>query len=315
MAISLSIQQRIEELKKEKNAVLLAHNYQIPEVQDVADFIGDSLALSRKAAASDAEVIVFCGVHFMAETAAILCPDKKVLIPDLGAGCSLASTIVAEDVRAWKEEHPSGVVVAYVNTAADVKAEADYCCTSTNAVKVVQAIPADKEVFFVPDMFLGAYVQKMTGRKIHLWQGECHVHAGIRSEDITAKMAQHPDAEFLIHPECGCVSNCMHMVAEGEVDASRTHILSTEGMVRRVSESPASEFIIATETGILYRMEKENPTKSLYPANPDAVCKYMKMITLDKVLRSLEKGVFEVTVPPETAARARRAIDRMVAIG
>jgi len=315
MALSLSIQQRIDELKREKNAILLAHNYQVPAVQDVADFVGDSLALSRKAAATDAEVIVFCGVHFMAETASILCPDKKILIPDLGAGCSLAATIVAEDVRAWKEEHPDGLVVAYVNTSAEVKAEADYCCTSTNAVKVVQSIPADREVFFVPDLFLGDYVQKTTGRKLHLWQGECHVHAGIRPEDITAKMAAHPEAEFLIHPECGCVSNCMHMVASGEVDADRTHILSTEGMVRRVKESPADEFIIATETGILYRMEKENPTKRLIPANPDAVCKYMKMITPEKVLRSLEKDVFEVRVPAETATRARRAIDRMVAIG
>jgi len=315
MALSIFIQQRIEELKREKNAILLAHNYQIPAVQDVADFIGDSLALSRKAAATDAEVIVFCGVHFMAETAAILCPDKKVLIPDLDAGCSLASTIVAEDVRAWKEEHPGGAVVAYVNTAAAVKAEADYCCTSTNAVKVVQSIPADQEVFFVPDMFLGDYVRKVTGRKIHLWQGECHVHAGIRPEDITAKMAEYPKAEFLIHPECGCVSNCMHMVASGDVDADRTHILSTEGMVRRVKESPANEFIIATETGILYRMEKENPGKSLIPANPDAICKYMKMITPEKVLRSLEKGVFEVHVPADIAARARLAIDRMLAIG
>jgi len=315
MALSLSIQQRIDELKREKNAILLAHNYQVPAVQDVADFVGDSLALSRKAAATDAEVIVFCGVHFMAETASILCPDKKILIPDLGAGCSLAATIVAEDVRAWKEEHPDGLVVAYVNTSAEVKAEADYCCTSTNAVKVVLSIPADKEVFFVPDLFLGDYVQKVTGRKLHLWQGECHVHAGIRPEDITAKMAAHPEAEFLIHPECGCVSNCMHMVASGEVDADRTHILSTEGMVRRVKESPADEFIIATETGILYRMEKENPTKRLIPANPDAVCKYMKMITPEKVLRSLEKDVFEVRVPAETATRARRAIDRMVAIG
>jgi len=315
MALSLSIQQRIEELKREKNAVLLAHNYQIPEVQDVADFIGDSLALSRKAAATDAERIVFCGVHFMAETAAILCPDKKILIPDLGAGCSLASTIVAEDVRAWREEHPRGVVVAYVNTAADVKAEADYCCTSTNAVKVVQSIPADREVFFVPDLFLGDYVQKTTGRKLHLWQGECHVHAGIRPEDITAKMAAHPGAEFLIHPECGCVSNCMHMVASGDVDAARTHILSTEGMVRHVKDSSSDEFIIATETGILYRMEKENPTKRLLAADPEAVCKYMKMITIEKVLRSLEKDVFEVRVPLAIAARARRAIDRMVAIG
>ena len=315
MALSLSIQQRIEELKREKNAILLAHNYQIPEVQDVADFIGDSLALSRKAAATDAEEIVFCGVHFMAETASILCPDKRILIPDLAAGCSLASTIVAEDVRAWKEEHPDGVVVAYVNTDAAVKAEADYCCTSTNAVKVVQAIPPGKDVFFVPDMFLGAYVQKVTGRKLHIWQGECHVHAGIRPEDIRRKMAEHPDAEFLIHPECGCISNCMYLLADGEMDAERAHIVSTEGMVKRVRESPRDKFIVATETGILYRLNKENPGKTLIPANPDAVCKYMKMITLEKVLRSLEDGVYEVHVPREIAERARVAIDRMVAIG
>src|SRR3990172_6981480 len=315
MALSLSIQQRIEELKREKHAVLLAHNYQIPEVQDVADFIGDSLALSRKAAATDAEVIVFCGVHFMAETASILCPDKKILIPDLGAGCSLASTIVAEDVRAWKEDHPTGLVVAYVNTAADVKAESDYCCTSTNAVKIVASLPRDREVLFVPDMFLGAYVQKMTGRKLHLWQGEGHVRAGIRPEDIRAKMAEHSDAEFLIHPECGCVSNCMYLLSDGELDAKRTHIVSTEGMVKRVRESSSQKFIIATETGILYRMEQENPTKRFIPANAEAVCRYMKMITLDKVLRSLEKGVFEVKLPADIAARARLAIDRMVAVG
>jgi len=318
MAIALTVEQvkeRIQELKRERHAVLLAHNYQVPDVQDVADFIGDSLALSRKAAATDAEEIVFCGVHFMAETASILCPDKRVLIPDLGAGCSLASTIVAEDVRAWKEEHPDGVVVAYVNTDAAVKAEADYCCTSTNAVKVVQAIPPGKEVFFVPDMFLGAYVQKVTGRKLHIWQGECHVHAGIRPEDIRRKMAEHPDAEFLIHPECGCVSNCMYLLADGEMDAERAHIVSTEGMVKRVRESPRDKFIVATETGILYRLKKENPGKTLIPANPDAVCKYMKMITLEKVLRSLEDGVYEVKVPREIAERARVAIDRMVAIG
>ncbi|HKZ47754.1 MAG TPA: quinolinate synthase NadA [Thermoplasmata archaeon] len=318
MAIALTVEQvkeRIQELKRERHAVLLAHNYQVPDVQDVADFIGDSLALSRKAAATDAEEIVFCGVHFMAETASILCPDKRILIPDLGAGCSLASTIVAEDVRAWKEEHPDGVVVAYVNTDAAVKAEADYCCTSTNAVKVVQAIPPGKEVFFVPDMFLGAYVQKVTGRKLHIWQGECHVHAGIRPEDIRRKMAEHPDAEFLIHPECGCVSNCMYLLADGEMDAERAHIVSTEGMVKRVRESPRDKFIVATETGILYRLKKENPGKTLIPANPDAVCKYMKMITLEKVLRSLEDGVYEVKVPREIAERARVAIDRMVAIG
>ena len=312
---SRTLIEEILDLKATRRAAILAHNYQIPAIQDLADVVADSLRLARRAKEIDEDLIVLCGVHFMAESAALANPEKTVLIPDLDAGCSLAATIQARDVRAWREEHPDGVVVAYVNTSAAVKAEADYCCTSTNAVKVVQAIPPGKEVFFVPDMFLGAYVQKVTGRQLHIWQGECHVHAGIRPEDIRTKMAEHPDAEFLIHPECGCVSNCMYLLADGEMDAERAHIVSTEGMVKRVRESPRDKFIVATETGILYRLNKENPGKTLIPANPDAVCKYMKMITLEKVLRSLEDGVYEVKVPREIAERARVAIDRMVAIG
>jgi len=304
--------ERILHLKEEKQAVILAHNYQVPEVQDVADFVGDSLGLSQQAAKTHAQRIVFCGVHFMAETASILCPDKKVLIPDLEAGCSLSATITAQDVRDWKARHPDGVVVCYVNTDAEVKAESDYCCTSTNAVKVVNAIPEGKEIFFVPDMFLGAYVSRTTGRKMEFWQGECHVHAGIKPEDINALRAEHPSADFLIHPECGCVSNCMNYLADGDIDSARTYIYSTEGMIRHVDRSPAKEFIVATETGILYRMEKDHPDRTFIAANPEAVCEYMKRITLEKVATSLERDIFEVKVPESIAVRARRSIQRMM---
>ena len=310
-----TLQREILRLKEEKNAVILAHNYQVPEVQEVADFVGDSLYLSRKAKESDASLIVFCGVHFMAETAAILAPDKKVLIPDVEAGCSLADSITADDLRHWKQQYPDAVVVAYVNTTAEVKAESDYCCTSSNAVKVVESIPEDREILFLPDMFLGAYVAKVTGRKIHIWPGECHVHAQIRLEDIDRLRTQYPDAEFLIHPECGCSTSCMYYAADGILDRSKTFILSTGGMVRRSKESPAQEFIVATETGLIYRLKKENPQKDFIPANPEAVCEFMKKITLEKVYRSLRDEVFEVRVPEEIAKRARQAIERMVAIG
>jgi quinolinate synthase len=316
-AETAELSREIRRLAAEKRAVILAHNYERPEVQDVADYVGDSLGLSRTAAAAvDARLIVFCGVHFMAETAAILCPDKKVVIPDLEAGCSLAATITAEALRAWKAKHPGAVVVAYVNTSADVKAECDYCCTSGNAVQVVNAIPADREILFLPDMFLGAYVKRMTGRtNIRVWAGECHVHAGIRAEDIAARRAEHPAAEFLIHPECGCVSSLVYLKGEGEACAADAKILSTEGMLRHTEKSPASEFIIATETGILHRMRKHRPGKSFYAVNEAAVCRFMKLITLPKVLRSLQEEVFHVTVPAATAAQARLAIERMVAIG
>ncbi|MCX8103496.1 MAG: quinolinate synthase NadA [Candidatus Bipolaricaulota bacterium] len=309
----LEIAQEIKRLKAEKNAVILAHNYQLPEVQDTADFIGDSLGLSQAAAKTDADIIVFCGVHFMAETASIICPEKKVLLPDLEAGCSLAATINAEQLRQWKAEHPNAVVVSYVNTTAEVKAESDYCCTSTNALKVVQAIPPDKEILFLPDMFLGAYIQRVTGRKMHIWPGECHVHAGIRPRDIDAMRAAHPEAELLVHPECGCSSSCMYYQATGDLKGE-VHILSTEGMVRHARQSAANEFIVATEIGILHRLKKETSGKTFYPANERAICEYMKKITLDKVLRSLREEIYEIRVPEPTASKARRAIERMLAI-
>ncbi|HXY30091.1 MAG TPA: quinolinate synthase NadA [Gemmatimonadaceae bacterium] len=310
------LQRRIRALAAERNAVVLAHNYQRPEVQDVADFVGDSLGLSREAARTEAGVIVFCGVHFMAETAAILSPERTVLLPDLDAGCSLASTIDAAQLREWKAEHPGAVVVAYVNTSAAVKAESDYCCTSGNAVDVINAIPADREILFLPDIFLGAHVRRVTGREnIHVWMGECHVHAGITPAHIAAQRQAHPEAEFLIHPECGCANTVLEAMSAGDVDPTGVHILSTEGMVRRPAVSEADEFIVATEVGILHRLRKANPTKRFWAATDRASCHYMKMITLPKVLRSLERLEHVVTVPAAVADRARLAIERMVAIG
>ncbi|HWP93246.1 MAG TPA: quinolinate synthase NadA [Thermodesulfobacteriota bacterium] len=306
--------EEIDRLRKQKNAVIIAHNYQIGEVQDIADFVGDSLALSQMAAKTEADIIVFCGVHFMAETASVICPDKKVLIPDLQAGCSLADTIDAEQLREWKEEHPNAVVVSYVNTSAEVKAESDYCCTSSNAVKVVNSIPEDKEILFLPDMFLGTYVAKVTGRKLNIWLGECHVHAGIRPSNIDKMREAHPEAEMLIHPECGCTTSFMCYTANGSIKNGHTHFLSTGGMINHPKRSKAREFIVATETGILHRMRKENPDKTFYPVKEDAICKYMKMITLDKVLTSLREEVYEVKVPEKIALRAKKAIDRMLEI-
>ena len=306
----------IRALARERNAVILAHNYQRPEVQDVADFVGDSLGLSREAARTDADVIVFCGVHFMAETAAILSPDKTVLLPDMAAGCSLASTVDGEQLRAWKAEHPGAVVVSYVNTTAEVKAESDYCCTSGNAEEVIRAIPEDKDILFLPDMFLGAHVRRVTGRKnIHVWMGECHVHAGIDPGHIARQRAAHPGAEFLIHPECGCATPVVEAVSAGDIDGEGVQILSTEGMIRRPQQSDQDEFIVATEVGILHRLRRENPTKRFIPANDLAVCAYMKVTTLPKVLRALENLEHRITVPPDVAARARLAIERMVSIG
>jgi quinolinate synthase len=310
------LQEEIRHLARERNAVIIAHNYERPEVQDVADFVGDSLGLSREAAKTEADVIVFCGVHFMAETAAVLSPQKTVLLPDLAAGCSLAATISADQLRDWKSEHPGAVVVSYVNTTAEVKAESDYCCTSGNAVEIVNSIPADKEILFLPDMFLGAHVRRISGRKnMHVWMGECHVHAGIDPEDIRLQRAKHPGAEFLIHPECGCATSVVESVSAGDIDPAGVQILSTEGMIKRPKTSPNDEFIVATEVGILHRLRRENPKKTFYPANPDAVCAFMKVTTLPKVLRSLQRMEHRITVPPEIAARARRAIERMVAIG
>ncbi len=310
------LQRRIKALAKDRRAVILAHNYERPEVQDVADYVGDSLGLSREAARTDAEVIVFCGVHFMAETAAILSPQKTVLLPDLAAGCSLAATIDAAQLRQWKSEHPGAVVVAYVNTTADVKAESDYCCTSGNAVEVVNAIPAESPILFLPDMFLGAHVRRVTGREnIHVWMGECHVHAGIDPENIRLQRKLHPEAEFLIHPECGCATSVVEAVSAGDVDPEGVHILSTEGMIKRPGISPNDTFIVATEVGILHRLQKAYPGKTFHAANERASCAYMKVTTLPKVLSALEHLEHRITVPADVAARARRSIERMVAIG
>ena len=310
------LQAEIRELARKRNAVILAHNYERAEVQDVADYVGDSLGLSREAARTSADVIVFCGVHFMAETAAVLSPQKTVLLPDLAAGCSLASMIDAEQLRAWKAEYPGAVVVSYVNTTAEVKAESDYCCTSGNAVEVVNAIPANTEILFCPDMFLGAHVKRLSGRdNIHIWMGECHVHAGIDPEDIRRQRTLHPEAEFLIHPECGCSTSVLEAMSAGDIDPDGVQILSTEGMIKRPGMSGADEFIVATEVGILHRLRRENPAKRFFAANERASCAYMKVTTLPKVKRSLERLEHRITVPPAIADRARRAIERMVAIG
>ena len=310
------LQRRIRDVAAERRAVILAHNYERPEVQDVAHYVGDSLGLSREAAKTDADIIVFCGVHFMAETAAILSPHKTVLLPDLAAGCSLASTIDADQLRMWKSEHPGAVVVAYVNTTAEVKAESDYCCTSGNAVEVVNAIPADREILFLPDMFLGAHVRRISGRpNIHVWMGECHVHAGIDPENIRLQRSRHPEAEFLIHPECGCATSVVEAVSAGDVDPEGVHILSTEGMIKRPGVSASESFIIATEVGILHRLRKAYPDKTFYAANEQASCAYMKVTTLPKVLASLEQLQHRITVPDAIAARARLSIERMVSIG
>src|SRR6266571_6669885 len=302
----------VRRLAAERRAVILAHNYQVPWIQDVADFVGDSLALSRQAAETEAETIVFCGVHFMAETAKILSPDKTVLLPDLAAGCSLAATVTAADVRAWREEHPGAAVVAYVNTTAEVKAESDICCTSSNAVEVVRSVPEDQEILFLPDMFLGAHVERQTGRKMHVWMGECHVHAGIGAQEMKAKADADPEAELLIHPECGCSTGAVYLMGEGVLPAERTKILSTGGMVRESELSSAKRFLVATETGILHQLRKGNPGKVFEPINEDAVCKYMKTITPANLLSSLREMVFEVTVPEAIRVRAARAVERMI---
>jgi quinolinate synthase len=323
------LSREVRELASVRRAVILAHNYQVPEVQDVADYVGDSLGLSRQAAAADAEVIVFCGVHFMAETASILCPEKTVLIPDLDAGCSLAASIDAEQLSEWKARHRGGVVVMYVNTTAEVKALTDYCCTSSNAVQVVRHIldvhGPDTEILFGPDMWLGAYVERVLGRRMHVWDGECHVHAGIRPADIEATRAAHPGADFLIHPECGCSTSVMEYVAAGDLSPQGVHMLSTGGMLsyareveREAREGGAGaprEAVVATETGMLYPLQTAAPDVTFVAANPEASCVYMKMITLPKLRDSLRDMRFEVRVPDDVAARARVPIDRMVAIG
>jgi len=316
-----ALQEEVRALKQERDAVILAHNYQLPEIQDAADYVGDSLGLSQMAAAADASTIVFCGVHFMAETASVLCPEKRVLIPDLEAGCSLADSITADQLRDWKRKHPGAVVVMYVNTSAEVKAETDYCCTSSNAVKVVEHIYRehgdDTEILFGPDMFLGAYVERTTGHRMHVWDGECHVHAGIRPDDITAVRAAHPGADFLIHPECGCSTSVMEYVAAGDVDQEGVHMLSTGGMLGYAHEHAADHggtAIVATETGMLHGLRKAAPETDFIAANEAAHCRFMKMITLPKLRDSLRDEVHEVKVPDAIADRARVSIERMVAI-
>ncbi len=348
-----TLKQEVRALAAERNAVILAHNYQVPEIQDVADYVGDSLGLSRQAAAADAEVIAFCGVHFMAETASILCPEKTVLIPDLDAGCSLAASIDAEQLAAWRAEYPEGVVVMYVNTTAEVKALTDYCCTSANAVDVVRHIyethGPETEILFGPDMWLGAYVEKELGKRMHVWDGECHVHAGIRPADIEATRAAHPGADFLIHPECGCTTSVMEYVAAGDISGEGVHMLSTGGMLRYAEQAETAtgaggeelagqvdepgfdssaqaahenggpgrvrDVVVATETGMLYPLQMAAPDVNFVAANPRAACVYMKMITLHKLRDALAAMKFEVRVPEEIAVRARVPIDRMVALG
>jgi quinolinate synthase len=317
-----ALQQEVRELAAARDAVILAHNYQVPEVQDVADYVGDSLGLSRQAAAAGAQTIVFCGVHFMAETASILCPEKTVLIPDLDAGCSLAASIDAEQLAAWRARYPEGVVVMYVNTTAEVKALTDYCCTSANAVEVVRHIydthGEETEILFGPDMWLGAYVEKELGRRMHVWDGECHVHAGIRPADIDAIRAGHPGAQFLIHPECGCSTAAMEYVAAGDISSEGVHMLSTGGMLefaRTAEREGVAEAVVATEIGMLHPLKMAAPNVDFIPANAEASCGFMKMITLPKLRDALRERQFEVRVDAETAARARVPIDRMVAIG
>lgn len=306
----------ISEWKNKRNAILLAHNYQLPEVQDIADVLGDSLALARAAEETTADVIVFCGVHFMAETAAILNPEKTVLLPDLEAGCSLADSITAEQLREWKAEHPGAVVVSYVNTTAEVKAESDYCCTSSNAVEIVQSIPEDKEILFLPDMFLGQFVKRETGREnMHIWMGECHVHAGIEPDQVETVLTENPEADLLVHPECGCSTSSMYLKSEGVLPEDKTHILSTGKMLQHSKKSSADEFIVATETGIIHQMQKQNPDKRFMAANPEAICPFMKMITLEKILTALKENKHIITVPDHIAAKANTAIQRMVSVG
>ena len=310
----------VRALARRRDAVVLAHNYQLPAIQDVAHHTGDSLALSRIAAESDASTIVFCGVHFMAETAKILAPDKTVLIPDANAGCSLADSITADQLRAWKAEHPDAVVVSYVNTTAAVKAETDVCCTSSNAVEVVASIPADREVLFLPDQFLGAHVRRITGRRnMHVWAGECHVHAGISGPALTAQAQAHPDADLYVHPECGCATSALYLAGAGAVPADRVKILSTGGMLDAARAASASgsagSVLVATEVGMLHQLRRAAPEIDFRAVNDRASCRYMKMITPEKLLRALREGTDEVHVDPELAARGRAAVRRMIEIG
>lgn len=305
----------VRRLARERDAVLLAHNYQLPWIQDVADYVGDSLALSRLAARGDARTIVFCGVHFMAETAKLLAPDRTVLLPDLRAGCSLADTVTAEDVRKWRAEHPDGLVVAYVNTSAAVKAESDVCCTSSNAVEVVESLPEGPDVLFLPDTFLGQHAARMTGRRLDIWMGECHVHAAISPAELRDKVAENPDAQLLVHPECGCTTSALWLSGTGDLPAGRTHIVSTSGMVKAARELGDGHALVATETGILHQLRNANPRATFEAVSPAAECRYMKMTTPQRLLDCLRNGVYEVEVDGEIARRARGAVERMIAIG
>jgi quinolinate synthase len=308
--------EEVRRLAKQRDAVLLAHNYQVPEIQDIADHTGDSLALSRIAASSDASTIVFCGVHFMAETAKILAPEKTVLIPDARAGCSLADSITGAELRAWKAEHPGAVVVSYVNTTAEVKAETDICCTSSNAVDVVASIPADQEVLFLPDQFLGAHVKRVTGRdNIHIWAGECHVHAGINGAELAERAAENPDADLFIHPECGCATSALYLAGEGAVAPERVKILSTGDMVHEARDTKAKSVLVATEIGMIHQLRKAAPGIDFRAVNDRASCRYMKMITPAALLRCLRDGLDEVHVDLETASKARASVQRMIEIG
>jgi quinolinate synthase len=311
-----ALQAEIRALATQRNAVILAHNYQRPEVQDVADFVGDSLGLSRQAAKTQADIIVFCGVHFMAETAKILSPGKKVLLPDLEAGCSLAASVTAEDVRKWKATFPGYVTVGYVNTTAEVKAELDYACTSGNVLDVIDAIPSEKGILFLPDFFLGAHVRRnRPDRNVEVWLGECHVHKGINPDTLEAQRKAHPEADVLVHPECGCAGQVIYAMGRGDISPERVHIASTERMIQLTKERPAKEFIIATETGIMHRMRQAAPEKTFIAADPEAVCAYMKTITLPRVREALVLDRFEITVPEDVARRAKLSLDRMVSLG
>ena len=300
----MEIADKIKKLKNEKNAVILVHNYQLPEVQDIADFVGDSLGLSIEAARTNADIIVFCGVHFMAETAKILSPQKIVLLPDKNAGCPMADMIDAEGLRELKAKHPEAVALCYVNTSAAVKAECAYCCTSANAVKMVQHILSEhKEIIFVPDKYLAQYVSSRVGHNFTVWNGYCPTHAGIIPEHILRAREKHPQAKVIVHPEC-----------KPELTALADIVTSTEGMCKYVKNSADTEFIIGTEIGIIHRMQKENPEKRFYPAADKAVCPNMKKITLEKVLWSLEDMTHEITVPQDIMYKARTSIERMLKV-
>jgi quinolinate synthase len=306
----------VRRLARERDAVILAHNYQLPDIQDVADHVGDSLALSRIAAGAPNREIVFCGVHFMAETAKILSPGKRVLIPDAAAGCSLADTIHVEELRAWKAAHPGAVVVAYVNTSAAVKAESDVCCTSSNAADVVRSIPADAEILFLPDRHLGAHVRRVTGRaNLRIWEGQCHVHEGIGGDVLRSAIQADPGADVLVHPECACATSALSLVANGEVPRERVRIVSTGGMLDEAKRTGAHRVLVATETGMLHQLRRANPGTRFDAVSEHAVCPFMKMVTPEKLLRTLREGRDEIIVDPEVAERARGAVERMIEIG